>query len=131
MVVNQTHLIAALVLLVIVAGYLIQDKANDSQRKKDQDANVTLCVEEVSRAAYIANGFQELALRVGSRDNPGDKRSSGNYKAVADSVRNTFPGDPKSGVKVVRVETQDGNVRFHLDDESSKEISEGCRQIYK
>jgi TRAP-type uncharacterized transport system fused permease subunit len=131
MVVKQTHLIAFLLVLAVAAGYFLQDKANDAVIQQQENANVLLCRASVARAAYIANGFDEIAGRVGKRASKGDITSAKNYIAVAESVRSTFPGKSKVDGKVERIEGADGDIRYQLTATSDKLISEGCRQAFK
>jgi hypothetical protein len=131
MVVKQTHLIAFLIILAIAVGYVIQRKANESDQAKSQAANVTLCVASVTRGAYMANGFDQLAQRVTARDKAGDNRAAKDYAAAANSIRGTFPGEAAKDGRVERVEESDGTVRFALSEASKDLIRASCRQVYK
>lgn len=131
MVVKQTHLIAFLIILSIVAGYVIQRKTSEQDQAKSQKANVALCAASVTRAAYLANGFDQLARRVGARGKKGDTRAAKDYAAVSLSIKQTFPGKSKEDGRVERIEMDDGTVRFALSAASVKLIEVSCRQVFK
>lgn len=131
MVVRQSHLIAAVLLLVLLAAYFGQRTENRHALKVQRDTTIDLCVASVERSSYIANGFRILSERVGDRNNPGDAISAKNYAAVERSIVGTFPGVARRDADVERIETFDGRVVFHISDQGRALERQGCASAFQ
>lgn len=131
MVVRRTHLIAAAVLLVFAAAYFAQRTENRHALKLQRDTAITLCVADVERSSYIANGFRILAERVSHRKNPGDILSGKSYSAVERSIIGTFPGVAQRDAQVDRIETFNGNVIFRISEQGKALERQGCTEAFE
>ena len=133
--VRQEHLWAFVLIVAVIASFGLQRYQNNKAATEAKENNVASCIREVTRDAYEAAGFIQLAVRVEQRNDEGDKEAGARYRGVAFSVAATFPqadtlDHPTEMIQVNTEQAPNGSIRFRLTEDASELIQNGCRQVF-
>lgn len=132
--VQQSHLLAAAMLILVLALGYVQHQSASRSDESDRQQSITACVRNSERAAMNAVGWHEVVkARVERKDT---KRAIQDAAAVEEAVMATVPapkGTPAGSptmFEVVTVEYKSGKRTLELTPKAAALQKAGCERVF-